>query len=132
MDLYKDFMPQNQSSRILWHKHHDDDQILLDVDIEFGFKFFVKRYVVTLVLGSRPKQGLARVQAKREARQAHFMLYRMQGNMREWTLTLPSEFPLWKLESDGLPNFQRAIVGIKTHWIKKFLIILESSQNLDV
>jgi hypothetical protein len=52
----------------LWHKHHDDDQILLDVDIEFGFKFFVKRYVVTLVLGSRPKQGLARVQAKREAR----------------------------------------------------------------
>jgi hypothetical protein len=29
MDLYKDFMPWNQSSHILWHKHDDDDQVLL-------------------------------------------------------------------------------------------------------
>jgi hypothetical protein len=26
---------------------------------------------------------------------------------------------------DGLPNFQKAIVGIKTQWIKKFFIALE-------
>jgi len=29
MDLYKDFMPWSQSSHILWHKHDDDDQVLL-------------------------------------------------------------------------------------------------------
>jgi hypothetical protein len=29
--------------------------------------------VVTLTLGSRPKQGLAKVQAKSEARESHFM-----------------------------------------------------------
>jgi hypothetical protein len=61
----------------LWHKHHDDDEVFLDVDIELGFKFFVKRYVITLALGSQPKQGLARVRAKREVRESHFMLSRM-------------------------------------------------------
>ncbi len=37
--------------------------------------------------------------------------------------------PKWipTLEVDGLPNFQRAIAGVKTHWIKKFLISLEIS-----
>jgi len=30
--------------------------------------------VTTLTLGSRPRQGLARLQAKREARGSHFML----------------------------------------------------------
>jgi hypothetical protein len=40
-------------------------------------------------------------------------------SVREWTSTLPNELPLWELESwwspDGVPNFQRAIVGDKTH-----------------
>ncbi len=43
--LYKDFMPWSQSSHILWHKHDDDDQILLDAKIKVGFKFFVERYI---------------------------------------------------------------------------------------
>jgi hypothetical protein len=30
--------------------------------------------VTTLALGSRPKQGLTKVQAKSEARESHFML----------------------------------------------------------
>jgi hypothetical protein len=33
---------------------------------------------------------------------------------------------------DGLLNFQRTIVGVKTHWIQKFVITLESSWNIDV
>jgi hypothetical protein len=33
--------------------------------------------VITLALGSRPKQGLARMKAKREARESHFMLPRV-------------------------------------------------------
>jgi hypothetical protein len=34
----------------------------------------VTAYVVTLALGSQPKQGLAKVRAKREARESHLML----------------------------------------------------------
>jgi hypothetical protein len=33
-----------------------------------------KLFVATLALGSRPRQGLAKVQAKNEARESHFML----------------------------------------------------------
>jgi hypothetical protein len=36
-------------------------------------KYFVKLSITTLALGSRPKQGLAKVQAKSEARESHFM-----------------------------------------------------------
>jgi hypothetical protein len=36
-----------------------------------------KNGVATLALGSQPKQGLTRLQAKREARESHFMLLRV-------------------------------------------------------
>jgi len=32
----------------------------------------------------------------------------------------------------GIPNFQRAIARVKTHWIEKFLIPLESSWDIYV
>jgi hypothetical protein len=41
-----------------------------------------------------------------------------------------SHFGSW--HHSGFPNFQRAIVEAKTHWIEKFLISLESSWNIDV
>jgi len=53
--------------------------------------------VATLALGSRPRRGLARLQAKREARE-------WRKVWREWTLTLPKELPLWKLESRWTPE----------------------------
>jgi hypothetical protein len=40
--------------------------------------FKLKLYVATLALGSQPKQGLTKVQAKSEARKSHFMLSRME------------------------------------------------------
>jgi hypothetical protein len=55
------------------------------------------RSVATLTLGSQPKQGLARVWVKREAREC--------GRVWEWTLTLPSELPFWELESRWTPKF---------------------------
>jgi hypothetical protein len=59
--------------------------------------------VATLALGSRPMQGLARLQVKREARKSHHMyvLGSAKGakSVREWTFTLPSELPLWELDS---------------------------------
>jgi len=36
-----------------------------------------KLSIITLALGSRPSQGLVRVQAKREARESHLMFPRM-------------------------------------------------------
>jgi hypothetical protein len=52
-------MPWNQSFRILWHKHDDDHQILLDAKIKVGFKFFVERYIshVQLAEATQPDQG---------------------------------------------------------------------------
>ncbi len=41
-----------------------------------------------------------------------------------------SRFGSWSFS--GLPNFQKAISGVKTHWIEDFLISLESSWNVDV
>jgi hypothetical protein len=55
--------------------------------------------VTTLALGPRPKQGFARLWAKKEAWESHLVLPGVQKNVREWTLTLPSELPLWELES---------------------------------
>jgi hypothetical protein len=58
----------------------------------------LKKHVVTLALGLRPKQGLARVRAKKKAQESHFMLPGVQESVREWTLTLPRELPPWELE----------------------------------
>jgi len=55
--------------------------------------------VATLILGSWPRQGLAKVQAKSEAWKSHFMLLGVWESVREWTSTLPDEFPLWELDS---------------------------------
>jgi hypothetical protein len=41
-----------------------------------------------------------------------------------------SHFENWN--PNGFPNFQRAIAGVKTHWIENLFISLESSWNVDV
>jgi hypothetical protein len=41
-----------------------------------------------------------------------------------------SHFGSWS--PNGLLNFQRTIIGVKTYWIEKFFITLESSWNLIV
>jgi hypothetical protein len=61
--------------------------------------------VATLTLGSRPRQWLTRVRTKKEARESHFMLPGVQKNVREGTLTLPKELPLWELESWWTPKY---------------------------
>jgi hypothetical protein len=43
----------------------------------------LKQDVATLALGSRPTQGLAKVQAKREIRESHFMLPKVQESVKE-------------------------------------------------
>jgi hypothetical protein len=55
-------------------------------------------------LGSQPRQGFARLRAKREAQESHFVLLGVKNNVREWTFTLPSELPFWELESQWTPK----------------------------
>ncbi len=57
--LYEDFVPWSQSSHILWRKHDDNDQGLLDAKIEVGFKLFVEKYIlhVQLAQATQPDQG---------------------------------------------------------------------------
>jgi hypothetical protein len=80
--------------------------------------------VATLALGLRPKQGLARLWAKRRS-------LGVKGSVREWTLTLPRELHLGSWSPDGLLNVQREITRVKTQWIQEFFIPLESYWNLD-
>jgi hypothetical protein len=54
-------------------------------------------FVITLTLGLRPRQGLARMRDKKEAREVHLIVSGVQESVREWTFTLPSEFPFWEL-----------------------------------
>ncbi len=65
------------------------------------------RIVATLALGSRPRQGFARLRAKRETRESHSCPPGMQESVKEWTFTLPSEFPFWELESQWIFQFSK-------------------------
>ncbi len=90
-----------------------------------GAFFDVERSVITLALGSRPRQGLARVRAKKEAWECR----RVRRNEPSHS-QVNSHFGSWSL--NGLSNLQKSIAGVKTHWIRKFFISLEISQNLNV
>jgi hypothetical protein len=63
--------------------------------------------VATLALGPRPRQRIARLWAKREAWGSHLMFLGVQKSAREWTFTLPSEFPFWELESQWTLEFSK-------------------------
>jgi hypothetical protein len=39
------------------------------------------------------------------ARESHIMFPEVQKSVKKWTLTLPSEFPFWELESQWTPEF---------------------------
>ncbi len=66
--------------------------------IQWYFYIIIIMFIVTtLTLGSRPRQGVARWQAKRGTP-------RMKESVREWTLTLPRELPPWELESRWTPE----------------------------
>jgi hypothetical protein len=88
--------------------------------------------VVTLVLGSWPRQEFVKVRAKIELR-SHISCSReckrVWGNESSHS-QMNSHFGNWS--PNGLPNLQTEILGVKTHYIKEFLISLKSSWNLNV
>jgi hypothetical protein len=52
-------------------------------------------------LGFTTKARACKVVGQKWARESHFMLPGTQESVREWTPTLPSELPLWELESQS-------------------------------
>jgi hypothetical protein len=65
-----------------------DENVMFQIEADGGYErsngkpfstliSYLLVFITTLALGSRPKQGLARVQAKKEARESHFMLPRV-------------------------------------------------------
>ncbi len=63
--------------------------------------------VATLALGLQTRQGLAKVWAKSEARESHFIFPGVYQSVKEWTPRLPSELSLWELESQWTPKFSK-------------------------
>jgi hypothetical protein len=86
--------------------------------------------VATLALGLQPMQGLIKVRGKSEPR-SHISCSRecKRGNEPPHSQV---SFHFGSYTPNGLPNLQRAITKVKTYWIENFLILLESSCNLDV
>jgi hypothetical protein len=83
-------------------------------------KVYVWLCVATLTLGLWPRQGLAKVRTKSEARESHFMLLGGWECRRVWEnkhshSQMSSHFGSWS--HGGLPNLQWAIAGVKTYWI---------------
>jgi hypothetical protein len=56
-------------------------------------------------LGLKPKARACKSAGQEEARESHFSLLGVQKSVREWTLTLPRELPLWELESQWTSEF---------------------------
>jgi hypothetical protein len=74
--------------------------------------------VATLTLGSRPKQGLARLRPKRK--------HMSEGKCEGMNLHIPKgAFTLGVWSFSGLPNFQRMITKVKTQWIEEFFTSLK-------
>jgi len=75
--------------------------------------------VATLALGSRPRQWFIRLRAKRKPES--------EGKCEGMNPRTPKgASTLGVLSPSGFPNFQRTIAKVKTQWIEKFFISLES------
>jgi hypothetical protein len=115
--------------------------------------FSKREFVATLALGLWPKQGLARLPAKKEARewrnaatlalgsQPRQGLTRLRAKKKaqEWRKVWGNEpshcqrsFHFGSSSFEGLLNVQRAIARVKNQWLEEFFIPLENYWNVDV
>jgi hypothetical protein len=89
-------------------------------------------HVVTLGLGLRPRQGLVRLQAKKEAWESRCMLWECRKVRGNEPSHFKGNFHFGSLSPSEFLNFQRAIAGVKTQWIKELFISLKISWDLNV
>ncbi len=102
------------------------------------FHFLVKS-VATLAFGLWPRQGgceVAGLEVDLGVTSHAPGSAKSPESVREWTLTLPSELPCWKLVRVGvpkwLPKLQRAFWGVKTQWLVALFISMKRSWNVDI
>ncbi len=68
----------------LAYLHHECNPRIVHIDIKpQNILLNENTFVAILTLGLRPKQGLTKARTKREIRESHFMLPRMQESVRE-------------------------------------------------
>jgi len=60
--------------------------------------------IATLTLGLRPRQRGCKSVGQEEAWESHHILPGLWESVREWTLTLPRQLPLWEMESQWTPE----------------------------
>jgi hypothetical protein len=97
---------------LIVHTQQHNPHIILTLLLQHGSiskigQKFRSESITTLALGSWLKQGLARLRAKKEARESHLVLPRVQKSVKEWTLTFPSELPLWNWNPKWTPKFSK-------------------------
>jgi hypothetical protein len=68
--------------------------------------FLIKCHNLNLRLATKAR--VCKGAGQEWAWKSHIMLSGMQKSVREWTLTLPSEFPFWELESWWTPKFSKS------------------------
>jgi hypothetical protein len=88
-----------------------------------ALKWIKANNVTTLVLGSRPRQRVARLRAKRKTQESHHMLPRMQ---RVW-----GDEPSHSQVKSHVESSKHDCKG-QTHRFEKLCISLERYRNLDV
>jgi hypothetical protein len=59
-----------------------------------------------------------------EAQESHFLLLGVWESVREWTLALPSELPLWELESQWTPKSSKRDCKGQNPLDQKFMYII--------
>jgi hypothetical protein len=61
----------------------------------------ITKTIMTLTLGSQPRQGAWKGEGQECNPKVTFPLPRVQENVREWTHTFPNGLPFWEFESWG-------------------------------
>jgi hypothetical protein len=85
------------------------------------FDLWMSKSVATLALGSRPRQGVARLRAKGKP----IVMPHALGSARECVGIDPHTPKGTPTLGVGVPHFQSMISGVKTHRIEKLFISLE-------
>jgi hypothetical protein len=104
-------------------------KLLYIICAQSTFSPFFAFIVITLTLGSRPRQRQGKVQAENATQEPHLHSLGMWRNEPTHS-QMDSHFGSWN--PFGVLNLQKGISRVKIHWIKKFLTSLKSSWNLDV
>jgi len=119
--------PTRLPSWPLFYPPHLSSFYLLPPDLSFLLANlpFQALSVTTLTLGSRPRQGLVRLRAKKEAQEWR----KVWGNEPSHS---QRSFHFGGWSPGGLLNVQRTIARVKNQWLNEFFITLKTYWNLDV